>query len=421
MQISLRSTARMLLFGCCVILATAELVYLSSRAARAHAWSEGVQQWQIERAVSLEPHNADYWYGLGRWHLLVDQDTAASLSAYNTAVRQNSHVAGYYLEIARLGLFANDRTQLTSAIDNALRVDPTTPSVNWEAANLFLAANDLDRALPLFRTAAASFSEYQSSATTLCWQSTHDVDRMVAVALPPDARVYSDFLRYLLLHHETAAADRLWSHLIALHETTPAKPSFLYLDSLLQQHRVSDAVRAWRELAIISPEIGSYLPQSDNLVVNSGFEQQILDGGFDWRITPLDKMSVEETTGDTYQGAHSLAITFDTSTTGTAGISQLVPVEPGASYSFSLAYKAEDLEGAHGLSAVVSDAFTGEPLATTDEILGSTPWRQISGTFHTGLSTSLVSLELKRPAGTLIRGKIIIDDVRVVKDSVVKG
>ncbi len=125
---------------------------------------------------------------------------------------------------------------------------------------------------------------------------------------------------------------------------------------------------------------------------------------------------MEETTEDIYKGAHSLAVTFDTSTTGTAGIFQLVPVEPGASYSISLAYKAEELEGAHGVSAVVSDAFTGQPLATTDEILGSTPWREVSRTFSTGPSTALVSLELKRPAGTLIRGKIIIDDVRVVKE-----
>ena len=96
----------------------------------------------------------------------------------------------------------------------------------------------------------------------------------------------------ILCHkHETAAADKLWSHFIGLHKTVPAKAGFLYLDSLLEQHRVSDAVRTWRELAIISPEINSYLPQNGNLVVNPGFEQEILNGGFDWRITPLDKMS----------------------------------------------------------------------------------------------------------------------------------
>ena len=92
-----------------------EFAYLSSRAACAHAWADGVQQWQIERAVALEPRNADYWYRLGRWHLLNDQDNVAALNAYNEAVRQNPHIADFYLEIARLSLIANDRNQLTAS------------------------------------------------------------------------------------------------------------------------------------------------------------------------------------------------------------------------------------------------------------------------------------------------------------------
>ena len=142
---------------------------------------------------------------------------------------------------------------------------------------------------------------------------------------------------------------------------------------------VSDAVRAWRELANISPEINAYLPQSGNLVVNPGFEQEILNGGFDWRITPLDKIAVEETTEDPFKGEHSLAVTFDTSTSGTAGILQLSQWNLAPSYSLSFAYKAEELEGAHGISAVVSDAYTGKALTSTDEILGSTPWLNLAG------------------------------------------
>ena len=414
MQIELRSTARRLLFGCCVLLAIAGFAYLSTRAARAHAWAAGVDEWQIERAVALEPRNSDYWYRLGRWHLLINQDSVSALNAYNAAVRQNPHIADYYLEIARVALFANDHKQLTGALENALRVDPTTPSVNWEAANLYLAANEVDRALPLFRAASASSWEYRSPSVSLCWQVTHDVDRMV-VALPRDVEAYSDFLRYLVSRRETAAADKLWIHIIALRQAVAPNASFLYLDSLLEQHRVADAVRAWRELAIISPEISSYLPQDGNLVVNPGFEQEILNDGFDWRITPFDKVTVQATTEDRYSGGHSLAVSFATSTTGNAGILQLVPVEPGASYSLSLAYKAEELEGAHGISVVVSDASTGQALGATDEILGSNPWREISRSFHTTPSTSLVALELKRPAGTLIRGTVLIDDVRVVK------
>ena len=303
---------------------------------RAYDWSEGVQQEQLERAVALEPRNADYWYRLGRWHLMIDQDSAAALTAYNTAVQQNPHIADYYLGIARLGLLANDRAQLTRALENAMSVDPTTPSVNWEAANLYLAANEVDRALPLFRTASASWLDFRFPAQRLCWSATHDVDRMVALALPQDGEAYSDFLRYLVSQGETAAADKLWSHFIGLHKTVPAKAGFLYLDSLLAQHRVSDAMRTWREMAVISPEISSYLPGNDNLVVNPGFEQEGLNGGFDWRITQLDKVTVETTTESIYKGEHSLSVTFDTATTGTAGIVQLVPVEPSTSYSLSL-------------------------------------------------------------------------------------
>jgi len=415
MHISLKSPARTLLFGGFALLATAGFVYLSSRAARAHAWAAGTKQSKIERAVSLEPRNADYWYRLGRSHMLSDQDSAKALLAYKAAVQQNAYIADYYLEIARLGLLNNDRTQLRGALESALRVDPTTPSVNWEAANLYLAANDVDRALPLFRTAAASWPEYRSAAIASCWQATHAVDQMVAVALPADPDIYSTFLRYLVLRHETADADKLWPHFISLQKPASAKSSFIYLDSLLEQHRVADAVRAWRELATISPEISAHLPQNGDLVVNSGFEQDILNGGFDWRITPLNKVTVELTTEDSFKSKRSLAVTFNTSATSDAGIRQLVPVEPGVSYSLSLAYKAEELEGAHGISFVASDANTGRPLTASDEILGSTPWREISRSFNTGPSTSMIALELKRPAGTLIRGKVLIDDVRMVK------
>ncbi len=417
MQISLRSTARRLLFGCCAFLAVAEYVHLSTRAARAHAWSEGEQQWQIERAVQLEPQDADYWSRLGHWHLLIDQDSVAALNAYKQSIRQNPNSADSYLEVARLSLIANDHAQLTQALENALRVDPTTPSVNWEAANLYLAVNEVDRALPLFRAASAASPEYSSPAMTLCWRATHNVDQMVALAMPRDPAVYSEFLRYLVLRRETQAADELWSRLIDLRKPTPAKASFLYLDSLIEQHRVSDAVRAWRQLATIDTEINSYLPENGNLVVNSGFKQEILNGGFDWRIAERDKVSLEvAAAADGNSGGHSLEITFDSVNTDTAGILQLIPVEPDSSYSLSFFYKAVELEGAHGMSVVIRDAFTGNTLLATDEILGSTPWQKISQTFTTAPSTSLVSFELKRPGGTLVRGKLLIDDVRLVKE-----
>jgi tetratricopeptide (TPR) repeat protein len=421
LRISLRSTARRTLFGCGALLALAQFVALGSRAARAHAWADGDQRWQFERAVALEPRNAEYWFRLGQWDWLANQDSASALRAYGMAVQLNPRSADYHLEIARVSLFNNDTAQMTSALEDAIRVDPTTPSVNWEAGNLYLAAHRTDRALPLIRNAAASWWEYRSPAISICWQATHDVNRAIAEALPQDPEIYGEFLRYLVSRQETAAADTLWSRLVVLHQAVPAKSAFLYIDALLERHRVSDAARVWRELALLSPAILPYLPSSGasddaaNQVVNSGFEQEILNDGFDWRIAPQDNVTVETTAEESFHGGHSLAVNFDASNTGNAGILQWVPLQPGASYVLSFAYKAEELEGAHGISLVVSDAATQKPLLTTSEMTGSSAWQELHQSFHTGPSTDLVALELKRPSGTLIRGKLWLDEVRIVK------
>jgi hypothetical protein len=122
------------------------------------------------------------------------------------------------------------------------------------------------------------------------------------------------------------------------------------------------------------------------------------------------------TSGESSGSGHGLSVTFEASNTDTAGIAQLIPVEANSPYLLSLDYKTEDLEGAHGIFATVRDAYTGAQLAATDEFLGSTGWQQASTRFNTGSSTALVSLELRHTAGTLIRGKLQIADVRLVKE-----
>jgi tetratricopeptide (TPR) repeat protein len=415
MQISLQSKVRQIAFFACVLLAVAGFVYLSSRAARAHGWSQGNEQWKIERAVKLEPQNADYWFRLGRWHLLMNQDSSAALNAYQRAVLNNPYNARFYIEIAKLGLLQGDSRQINQALDSALRVAPNTPSVSWDAANIYLAARQYDRALPLFRNASILRPDYCSSAMMLCWGATHDVNQMVAFALPPDVSAYGDFLRFLSAQHESTAAERIWQSLIEFKQPVPLPAAFQYLDFLLDQHKVREAATHWKELAATDANVSSRLAHDGNLVVNSGFEQRALNGGFDWRIVPVEDVKVTFSPSDFQSGKQSLLIGFRTSKSQSAGISQLIPVEPGTAYLLSLSYKANQLEGARGVAAVVSDAFTGQVLVSTDEFSGTTPWKTVSSTFTTGDSTSLLSLEFKHPGGTLILGDLLIDEVRLVK------
>ena len=52
----------------------------------------------------------------------------------------------------------------------------------------------------------------------------------------------------------------------------------------------------------------------------------------------------------------------------------------------------------------------------TDDLLGTNPWRLQQARFQTGPNTNLVLLKIVRhPPGPLIRGKLWIDDVRLVE------
>jgi len=416
MRISLCPPNFRLIFGFSAVVICGLIIHFNVRAARASAWSHGTVQWQLERAVHLEPANAEYPFKLGRLHQLINQDSDSAQKWFELAVRNNPHSSEYYLALAKACFTNDDRTRMIRALQSALNVDPNTPSTAWEAANLYLAAGYRERALPLIRYAATTSWVYRSAALRLAWQSTHDVDRVISEAIPVDPELYREFFRLLLSKGNLRDADKLWNHIQQLNGPFPANIVFEYFDSLTEQRRPIEAERVWQQLARLSPEAESHQSTNGNFVVNSGFEESLLNGGRDWRVSPQDKITIQTHELDFHSGRRSLLLTFNMVTSGDAGVFQFVPIEPNANYVLSLAFKPLNMEGAHGIAAVVSDAYTGRTLASTEEILGSGAWSTVATPFHTDNDTTLIILHFGRPAGTLLRGELKIDDVRISKE-----
>jgi hypothetical protein len=62
------------------------------------------------------------------------------------------------------------------------------------------------------------------------------------------------------------------------------------------------------------------------------------------------------------------------------------------------------------------DAYTNSSYVLTDDTLGTTPWHLQQATFQTGPSTNLLVVKVVRdPATPLIRGKLRIDDFKLVE------
>jgi hypothetical protein len=72
------------------------------------------------------------------------------------------------------------------------------------------------------------------------------------------------------------------------------------------------------------------------------------------------------------------------------------------------------MQGAGAPHFTLHDFYTQESLFDSEELKDSPGWRQVSGEFKTGYETRLLRLRIRRvPAGSPIRGKLWIDNVRL--------
>ncbi|MGA3087501.1 MAG: carbohydrate binding domain-containing protein [Terriglobales bacterium] len=374
----------------------------------------------LKQAIQLEPSNAEYRDLFGRNLALSGVSLDDAIASYRIAVQLNPYVARYWLDLAGAYQIAGRSEDEEKSVERAVAADPTTPHVSWEAANFFLVQGNREKALRYFRIVLANDSDPDTIAATLqlCWRATGDTDRILAQALPPKPDLYLSFLRLLIAKQELAAAENVWNHLIGLNQEIPTKAAFPYFRFLIAKQEVAAAQTAWQQLAGIDRSLRAYLPSRENLIVNGGFEENLLNAGFDWWYESNPHAALAIDTSDFFEGTRSLSITFDGQNPGDGGIFQFIPVKPNTDYEFSAESRTQDIDSASGPRFAIADAYTNASYVLTDDLLGTNPWHPQRARFQTGPNTNLVTLRIVRqPAAPLIRGKLWIDDLRLVEKS----
>jgi tetratricopeptide (TPR) repeat protein len=418
MPIELRSPLRKFSFaGACFVLVGLYL-YLALRIFLASHLAATPDPSNLNKAVRLEPSNAEYRDFVGRSLALSGISLDDAITNYRIAVRLNPYVARYWLDLAGAYQLAGRTREQEESVEHAVEADPTTPYVAWEAANFFLLQGDQEKALRYFRVVLENDPDSVDSALQLCWRATGDANRILDRALPRKSDRYLSFLRLLISKQEVAAAEDVWNQLIALNQQFSTKLAFPYFRFLIAKQEVAAAQSAWQQLAGVDRSVQPYLPSPTNLVVNGGFEENVLNGGFDWWYESNPHATLAIDTSYFFNGTRSLEITFDGRNPADAGIFQFIPVKPNTDYEFSAESRTEDIESASGPRFAIVDAYANASYVLTDDLLGTIPWRMQRAQFQTGPNTNLVLLKIVRqPANPLIRGKLWIDDLRLVENS----
>jgi tetratricopeptide (TPR) repeat protein len=416
MQIDLQSRLRRFSFVAACFAVVALYLQFALRAYLASHLAGSLDSPKIQRAIQLEPANAEYRELLARNLALSGASLDAAISDYRTAVHLNPYEARYWLDLAGAYQVAGRISEQAESVEHAVQADPTTPHVAWEAANFFLVQGDQAKALRNFRVVLANDPEAVNSTLQLCWRTTGDANEILDQGLPPRTDLYLSFLRLLVSRQEVGAAESVWNRLIGLRQPFQTNLAFPYFELLIAKQEVAAAKTAWQQLVKADGSLQPYQPSRENLIINGGFEENLLNGGFDWwyRSGPHAALAID--TSEFHSGTRSLSVTFDGYSVPEVGLIQFIPVNPNTTYEFSAQSRTEDIESASGPRFAIADAYTRAPYILTDDTLNTTPWRLQQGRFQTGPNTSLLLLKIVRePAAPLIRGKLWIDDLRLVE------
>ena len=370
----------------------------------------------LERALQLQPNDADYHERLGRYMLFVEQDPPAALRHYEKAASLNQYSARNWLGVAQSQLILGNSPAALNAIDHALEVDPHTPSVAWETGNLLVTLGYPQRAMQQFRFTMANDPTMVGQGLQLGRRMEAPADA-AKLALPPDPEIYIRFINMLLLSKDIVGAKQVWPELIALKRHLEPNQSFFYLATLLNAGDFDSATKAWSDLGKICPEVAR-LSRGDNVIHNASFEFPVLNGGFDWILpgTSTPDPVLQNDVSNAHEGARSLMATFDGGRPPELGLYQLFVLDPNSLYRFTGYIKA-DLQSANGLRFIIADINSGKRVLETEEVLESKAWREVGGTIRTGPEKHLYALRIVRNETTLIRGAAWVDDLQLVKVS----
>jgi len=161
---------------------------------------------------------------------------------------------------------------------------------------------------------------------------------------------------------------------------------------------------------------------SSNLVTNGGFESDILNGGLDWRVLPIEGSVVSLDPVGVFEGVRALRITFDGSRNIDYGhVFQYVPVQAKTRYRFSGHMRVQDITTDSGPRFQACDAYDmGNIFVSSENLVGTSGWSEQHAEFTTLPDTRLLLLRVVRSVSNKldnqIAGTVWIDDVRLISE-----
>jgi tetratricopeptide (TPR) repeat protein len=376
----------------------------------------------IQKAIKWDPHNPEYDVTLARLlQLSAEGETLdETIRLYETAVRLSPHRADYWAELGGAYELAGRHEKAQRAYERAQQLFPNSPDINWSLGNYYIRAGKLQQALQSFRKTILGDPEKRRAAFDLAWRATGDANLILAEMIPARTDIMFEYLNYLAETQRIDEAGKAWAKILALGSHFEPQAAFPYLDALIRQQRIDELAAGWAALAARNPARIRQHQADPNVITNGGFESEILNGGLDWRVLPVEGVLVSVDSLGFFDGTHSLKIQFDGKhNVDYSHVFEYVPVKPNTLYRFMGYLRAQAITTDSGPGFQIQDAYDSSKLSlSTDNLVGASNWSPQHLEFKTGPKTRLLVIRVVRPASrkfdNQIAGTVWIDRLSLI-------
>jgi tetratricopeptide (TPR) repeat protein len=404
-----------------MVFAAGSLALSAARHALVAHWAASSEPGMRLRAAESEPVNADLWYQLGRYRQLdfEHSDLPLAISYYQRATSINPGSPFYWMDLAGAYETAGNTSQAEQAFRKARQLYPISAEAAWRFGNFLLRRDRMPEAFLQIHDAVVIDPKLTALAVSRCWRSTQDIGQILKTVLPDERDDNWGAAQFFVQAREPVPAMAVWERIAAHHASFPVSDSFPLLDMLIETGHADDAQTVWKQ-ALSAAGTPAKADSNGSLIWNGGFERELLDGGFDWRVGPIEGAEMGWDEQIVHSGRRSLRVDFD----GTANVDfqniwQYVPIQPATRYRFSAFFRTEDLSTDSGMRFEIRDVSRpGKPARFTPNLVSTQPWAEEDAEVATGPDTRLLQVVLRRTRseklGNKIRGTVWVDDVALV-------
>ena len=356
-------------------------------------------------AIRWDSGNASHLYMLGKYyHMNLDSpDMPKAIEAYQESLKRSPLLPSVWIDLSKAYLVNSQPAEAEHALDRALKLNPNNPSLLWEAGTFYLMNSMTGKAAAALRQYLLLEPAMQSMVYDLCWKLKLENSYIISHIVPLSYTYQAGYLSYLMAIKKTAEAEDAWQ---TLDQTSIEKKDFIaYTNFLINNGNYPQAESIWNE--VTAKIEGMHGREENSLLWNHGFENELLSGGFDWRINEVQgvnvfiddtiKMTGSRSLGVVFDGQHNPDVTF---------AQQIVPVTPGVHYTLRAYIKTEGITTKNGIFIQVQGHNCTGLEARTDSITGTGYWREITMDFEAPASCSGSVVKIRRERSQKFDNKI---------------